>query len=70
MKQKEEEIIQVFLNYQRRNKKNINRRRDRTIEKEQNDVYNINMEKIRALSNNLNNSNIINRNKKKMIKNI
>ena len=38
-----------------------------TIEKEQNDVYNINMEKIRALSNNLNNSNIINRNKKENI---
>ena len=38
-----------------------------TIEKDKNDAYNINMEKIRALSDNLNNSNIINRNKKEYI---
>ena len=38
-----------------------------TIEKDINDNYNINMEKIRALSNNLNNSNKVNRNKKEYI---
>ena len=38
-----------------------------TIEKAHNDNYNINMEKIRALSNNLNNSNRVSKNKKEYI---
>ena len=38
-----------------------------TIEKDINDHYDINMEKIRALSNNLNNSNKLNKNKKECI---